>query len=518
MDVTPASLVHHYLERSAERYPSKEALVYSGGRVTYAELLARARALCAWLSHRGLAPGDRVGILTDDARDYVATYFGVLMAGGTVVALNTQTSVRLLASQIARCQASVVLAHRKFENVLEVAGRGSSVGTIAVTGRCRPEGRQNPRWANLDHVFDAAGDQTRAAAEPRPVSPSAVAQIIFTSGTTAEPHGVMLRHANLVANTTAIVRYLRLTERDRVMVVLPFAYSYGNSLLLTHVAVGGTLVVNQSFLYPNTVLEQMIAERVTGFSGVPSTFAILLNRSAIRQYRFPDLRYVTQAGGPMPAKCGHELKEILKDVDLYVMYGQTEASARLSYLEPGEIFRKAGSIGKAIPGVTLRVLHPDGRPVAGDEVGEIVASGDNIMAGYWGEPELTARVLKGGCLWTGDLARVDEDGFLYVVGRKGDIIKSGAHRISPREIETVLLEHPAVLEAAVVGVGDQVLGEAIKACLVVKEGVPCGRQDVLSHCHKHLPSYMVPHHVTFLAELPKTPNGKVRVAELRGCA
>lgn len=512
MPVTPASLVHQYLLRSAERFPSKEALVYAGGRVTYAELRSRARSLSAWLIERGLAPGDRVAILTDDPRDYIATYFGALMAGATVVGLNTQTSSRMLASQIGRCQPAVLVAHGKFRSVIAATETVRSVATIAVAGG-RRDGPLRGSWVDLRPVFEAGRDGTASDGEDR--APSSIAQIIFTSGTTADPHGVMLRHSNLVANTESIVHYLRLTEGDRVMVVLPFAYSYGNSVLLTHMAVGGSLVVNQSFLYPNTVLDQMIAERVTGFSGVPSTFAILLNRSAIRQYRFPDLRYVTQAGGPMPAKLGHELKSVLKQADIYIMYGQTEASARLSYLEPENLFRKAGSIGKAIPGVTLRVVGQDGRPVGVGEVGEIVASGANIMAGYWGDHELTARVLRQGALWTGDLAKMDEDGYLYIVGRKGDMIKSGSHRISPREIENVLLEHPAVQEAAVVGVGDTVLGEMIKACVVVKDGATCGRQDVLSHCHKYLPSYMVPHDVAFLAELPKTPNGKIRVAELR---
>lgn len=514
MALTPITLVHQYLLRSAERFPSREALVYAGGRVTYSELLARVRSLSAWLIERRLAPGERVGILTDEPRDYMSAYFGVLMAGGVVVPLNTQTSSRVLAAQLGRCQASVVMTHRKFAKHLDVPEIAGSVHTIAVAGG-GTDGYGSGRWIDLDRVLDADRSDPRGDAEHRTVSPSSIAQIMFTSGTTAEPHGVTLRHSNLIANTNSIVQYLRLTERDRIMVVLPFAYSYGNSVLLTHVAVGGSLVVNQSFLYPNTVLEQMIAERVTGFAGVPSTYAILLNRSAIRQYKFPDLRYVTQAGGPMPAKVGHELKAILKQTDVYVMYGQTEASARLSYLDPDDLFRKAGSVGKAIPGVTLRVVDAEGRPVNVGEVGEIVASGDNIMAGYWGAPELTAGVLKHGSLWTGDLARVDEDGYLYIVGRKSDMIKSGAHRISPREIEDVLLEYPAVHEAAVVGVRDEVLGESIKACVVVKDGVPCVHQELLAHCHQHLPSYKVPHQVEFLIELPRTANGKVRVADLR---
>jgi acyl-CoA synthetase (AMP-forming)/AMP-acid ligase II len=510
-------LVHHYLLRAGERHPDKEAIVHAGRRVTYGQLLDGARSLGGWLVDRGVAPGDRVAVLTDDPRDYIVGYFGALMAGGTVVSLNTQTSSRLLGAQLRRIGASVVVTHRKFVKQLHDADILPVVGTIAVSGGC-PKGLPTARWVDLDRALASGRVDIRDGVEHVQISPSSIAQIIFTSGTTAEPHGVMLRHSSLTANTASIIHYLRLTEHDRLMAVLPFSYSYGNSLLLTHVAVGGSLVVNQNFLYPNTILDQMRAERVTGFSGVPSTYAILLSRSAIRQYEFPDLRYITQAGGPMPVKLGHELKAILPHVDVYVMYGQTEASARLSYLEPADLFRKAGSIGKAIPGVTLRVLDSEGRPVRVGEVGEIVATGDNMMAGYWGEPELTASVLKQGNLWTGDLARVDDDGYLYIVGRKSEVIKSGAHRISPRGIEEVLMEHPAVLDAAVVGVRDDVLGETIKAWVVARDGMRCERHELQAHCHKHLPPHMVPHHVEFLPELPKTENGKVRLAELRARA
>lgn len=511
----PPTLVYEYLVRAATRSPDKDAIVQAGRRVTYGELLVDAQVLGSWLVERGLGIADRVGILTDDAREYVAAYFGVMMAGGTVVSLNPQTSTRSLAAQLGRCRTSVLLARHKFFAVVEQAVPSvPSLHTIAMAGGC-PDRGCDVRWVDLDRALAVHRSGAMTDLPSDRVTPASIAQIIFTSGTTSEPQGVMLRHANLVANTRSILQYLPLTDRDRLMMVLPFSYSYGNSLLLTHVAVGGTLVVNHAFLYPNTVLEQMIAERVTGFAGVPSTFAILLHRSAIRQYKFPDLRYITQAGGPMPAKLGHELKRLLPHVDVFVMYGQTEASARLSYLDPNDLFRKAGSVGKAIPGVTLHVVDPDGRPVGVGEVGEIVASGDNIMAGYWDDPERTAAVLRNGWLWTGDLGRIDEEGYLYIVGRKSDMIKSGAHRISPREIEDVLLDHPAVQEAAVVGVPDDVLGEAIKVCLVLRNGLTCSSHEVLAYCHQHLPPYMVPRYIEFLAALPRTDNGKVRAADLR---
>ena len=217
----------------------------------------------------------------------------------------------------------------------------------------------------------------------------------------------------------------------------------------------------------------------------------------------------------MSPKLINELKSILPHVDIYIMYGQTEASARLSYLEPEELFRKSGSIGKAIPGVTLEVLNPEGYPVKQGEVGEIVARGENIMAGYWKEPERTAQVLRKEGLWTGDMARIDEEGFIYIVSRKSDIIKSGAHRISPKEIEEIILEYSAVHEAAVVGVEDEILGEAIKACVVLKHGFSCTKRELLSHCHKNLPLYKVPQHIEFREELPKTSSGKIRKIDLK---
>ncbi len=324
----------------------------------------------------------------------------------------------------------------------------------------------------------------------------------------------MLTHANLVANTRSIVQYLELTDQDRAMAVLPFFYVYGNSVLLTHVAVGGTLVVNQSFVYPNLILEQMLAEQVTGFSGVPSTFAILLHRSGIREHAFPHLRYVTQAGGAMSPRHAAQIREVLPATDVYIMYGQTEASARLSYLPPADLERKAGSIGIAIPGVTLQVLDPQGKPVAVGEVGEIVARGPNVMAGYWGKPEDTAQVLRAEGLWTGDLARVDDEGYLTIVSRKSDMIKSGAHRLAPKEIEEILLEHPAVHECAVVGTPDEILGEAIQAVVVLKDGAPCTEKELVHHCRRNLPAFKVPHAVEFRDELPKTASGKIQKNKL----
>ncbi len=503
-------LVQDFLLHSNMRSPEAEVLVTDSGRVSYGQLSLAAHTLAVSLLDRGLKPGERVAALTDVPFDYIVSYVGTLLAGGVFVGLNTQTSARTLGHLLNNCSASVVLTHTKFIRFFDnLANELPCLKSLVLAG-----GGRLDSFNCCDFVDLIETGKTHNITLPRR-SDTDLAQIMYTSGTTGAPKGVMLTHRNLVSNTLSIVQYLGMSEVDRAMVVLPFFYSYGNSVLLSHLAVGGTLVVNQSLLYPNVVLEQMIAEKVTGFPGVPSTFALLLNRSSIQEYDFPSLRYVTQAGGAMSPALARKLASVLTEANIYVMYGQTEAAPRLSYLDPKDLYRKPGSIGKAIPGVVLKVLGTDGKKVEPGETGELVASGENIMAGYWEQPEATAEVLRDGWLWTGDLARIDEEGYLYLVGRKSEMIKSGAHRIAPKEIEEVLLEHIAVYEVAVVGVSDEILGETIKACIVLKPDTVCSERDLILHCRNILPAFKVPHLIQFCDELPKTESGKIKKGELK---
>lgn len=509
-------LIQDYLIKSAERFPEKEVIVQQAQRKTYAEVLSSALSLAHWLYSKKQTPGYRAAILTDNPFEYVTAYFAILIARGVVVGLNSQTSNRTLKTILNDCRASVLFANGKYARYINnIAADIPSIQITAISG-LKADNNFNQSyfdwvdWAGILTTFNELSSEVI----PKQ-SPSDIAQIIYTSGTTGAPKGVMLRHSNLVANTNSIVNYLRLTENDRIMAVLPFFYSYGNSVMLTHIASGGSLVVNQNFTYPNVILEEMVQEKVTGFSGVPSTFAILLNRSAVKSYTFPSLRYLTQAGAAMSPALAKSLKEIFPKVDIYIMYGQTEASARLSYLDPEDVYRKPGSIGKAIPGVDLQILDRDAEPVQMGEIGEIVANGENIMAGYWERPEETAKTLRPEGLRTGDLARMDNDGYLYIVSRKSDIIKSGSHRITPKEIEEIIHEQETVHEVAVVGEEDEILGELIKACVVLKTNKSCSERELVKHCRKELPAYKVPHKIVFYDELPKTATGKIQKTKLK---
>lgn len=489
------------LRANARRRPHAEAVVHGTRRLTYAALWAEAEAVAAMLRAQGMAPQTRVALLLENSPDYIAAYYGVLAAGGVVVALNTAAKAAELIHWLAHSEAQWLFASPAHPQVVDI--QAWCRGRVRVVMRDAGDG-DALAWPSPSPDAIATASSIHA-------SPSdALAAIIYTSGTTGRPKGVMLSHGNLAANVDSILAYLALTEGDRSVVVLPFYYSYGNSVLHTHLAAGACLVLEERMIYPHQVAACMAAERATGFAGVPSTFALLLSRVRLADYDLSCLRYLTQAGGPMAPALQQRLRAALPQARLYVMYGQTEATARLSYLPPERLDDKVGSVGIAVPGVTLEVRHERGTPAAAHEVGEIWARGANIMLGYWRDAAATSEVLVDGWLKTGDLGYYDDDGFVYLQGRKTDMIKSGAHRIHPQEIEEAIAELDGVAEVAVVGVADEILGQSIKAVIVPRAGAALDAMRVKAHCQQRLASYKMPRYVEFAPQLPHTASGKVQ--------
>jgi acyl-CoA synthetase (AMP-forming)/AMP-acid ligase II len=301
------------------------------------------------------------------------------------------------------------------------------------------------------------------------------------------------------------------------MVVLPFFYVMGKSLLNTHFAVGGTLVIHNAFAYTASVVRQMVDERVTGLSGVPSTYTHLLYRSPLAKYRekLTSLRYCAQAGGHMPRRVKEELRRVLPEhTDIYIMYGATEAGARLTCLEPGRFADKMDSIGKPLRNVTLRVIDDGGRECPDGETGELVASGPNIMRGYWKDSEGTARVLNENVYRTGDMGFRDSEGFYYLVGRRDHLIKVSGHRINPHEVEDALLSTGLLLETVVFAVPDPISGEKMVALATLKNG-DCTGTDILCGCTERLPRYKIPKEVKIVRGLPKNSHGKIDLSRCR---
>ncbi len=505
-------LVHNFLENSAERYAQRDAFSDHGKWFKFHFIEEQANRLAHALLALGVRKQDRVAFLLENSVDYVVTYYGVLKSGAITVALNTELTADNIDYILDDCEVRVVLVSKKLaKRIRPLMEENPAKRHFLVWG----EDADSLPVSQYVHLVDGLL-KTQPAGKPAVrLIDLDIASIVYTSGSTGKPRGATLSHLNIVTNTRSIVDYLHLTHEDRVMAILPFYYIYGKSLLNTHFFVGASVVIDNRFLYPNVILKTMHDEHVTGFSGVPSTFTILLHRSNLRSYTFPYLRYVTQAGGAMAPAVQKEVADVFAPARLFVMYGATEASARLSYLEPEALTRKWGSIGKGIPNVDLFIADEDGKELSQGQEGEIVARGANIMSGYWNHPKETHKVLRHGLYYTGDIGRMDEEGFLFVVGRSKDMIKIGGNRASAKEIEDVLYEHKAVADAAVIGVADEVLGEAPKAFIVLKKGhTEAERDDLLKHARSRLAAYKVPKYLEFRDNLPKNESGKIQKLQL----
>jgi long-chain acyl-CoA synthetase len=506
------ALLHHFLEESARLRPEKPAYVQDGRRYTYRDINSRAEGVAGWLGRHNVRTGARVAILLQNSIEYVVGYYGVLKAGAVAVPLNFALKPEPLRRILEEVDPAAAITSREHERDLaEAIGAMGRGGTEIQAVLVRDKTFSWPSATFPVVGWEHAALPEEQGARPMEPDPSLLASIVYTSGSTGSPKGVMLTHGNLVSNTLSIVEYLRLDENDIQMVVLPFYYVMGKSLLNTHFAVGATVVASNRFAYPASVLEQMVAESVTGFSGVPSTYEFLLHRSPLAAYRdrLSSLRYCSQAGGHMASATKEKLLQALPGhTKLYVMYGATEAAARLTYVDPEILGRRIDSIGKPIPGVTVKVVDEAGREVAPGVTGELVAQGPNIMKGYWRDPEATRRVLDGDGYHTGDLGYRDEDGYLYVTGRKDNLLKVGGHRIDPAEIEAVLLETEKLAEVAVFGVPDSLMGQKIVA-LAVPTHRDTEKREILLSCLAKLPRHKIPSEIRFTEALPRNSHGKI---------
>jgi long-chain acyl-CoA synthetase len=503
MNGTDHNVAKYLLEGKED---SRRALLTLKGDHSYGELRLASADVAKYLIATGGWKGDPVILVSDNSFFWVAAYLGILRAGLVCVPLppNIPQSdfdyiVEITEASFAFLQSGFAAKHTH---------RFPGEGLITDNGL---PGKAGTPCLDLAQLRVQTADS-----EPDlpPVWPSDLAALMFTSGSTGKPRGVMVSHGNIRANTDSIIQYLRLTGEDRIMTVLPFHYCFGTSLLHTHLRAGGTVVLYHRFMYPEKVLQRLQETECTGFAGVPSHYQILLRKKSLRKKSFPHLRYVQQAGGHLAPVFLHELREALPTTQIFVMYGQTEATARLSYLPPDLLETKLGSIGKGIPGVRLRVQNEAGEEVHPGEVGEIVAEGENVAQGYWRAPEETAVSFRDGKLYTGDLATVDEEGFIFIAGRAKDFLKCGGKRSSCKQLEQQLLECEDLLEAAVIGVPDEVMGEAVKAFVVPRAGLTAVEERLRNFCKERLPFQLVPREIVVLNFLPKNHAGKVLKEEL----
>ena len=439
-------------------------------------------------------------LFLENSPETVIGLFAVLQAGAVFSVVNPGTKLDKLAYILNNCTAKAVLTEPKLFPLAEQAAKGApSVGfTLVAPFEC-----------------DAAD------APAQPGIDLDLAMIVYTSGSTGFPKGVMMTHQNVVAAATSITTYLGSRHDDVVLSVLPLAFDYGLYQALMCAKVGATLVLEKSFTYPAVLLDRLKRENVTGLPLVPTIAAVLLQLKDLAPGAFPKLRYITNTAAALPPAHIARLQELFPATRIFSMYGLTECK-RCTYLPPEQLAVRPGSVGIAIPGTEAYVVDESGRKAPPGVVGELVIRGAHVMKGYWGDPQATDKALRPGpfpwekVLYTGDLFRADAEGYLYFVARKDDIIKSRGEKVSPKEVESVLYEMPGIREAAVIGVPDPVLGMAIRAVVAADPQASLTERDVIRHCAQRLEDFMVPRSVVFREALPKSPNGKIsrsRVAE-----
>ncbi len=512
--------IHDWLFEHAARAPQAQAVATPALRLSYGELAGRVRALAAQLAAHGVKGGDRVLAALPNTPATVVASLAVQALGATAVEVNREWDAATLGDIVRRCGVRQAFVWgRDARTWGALAGQGALARLWVVHGGPLPErlladlGGAPATLLLEDGRVDPA---LPAAPEPPPParSPDDLALILFTSGSTGRPRGVPQTFRNVAANTRSIVSYLGLTARDRALLVLPLYYCYGRSVLQTHLLAGGSIFLDGRFAFPRVVLEAMAAEGCTGFAGVPLTFELIRRQVDVSTLALPALRYLTQAGGAMAPGTIDWVRQAFEPARLFVMYGQTEATARLSYLPPERAQEKRGSIGVAIPGVELQVVDGQGRELPRGEVGHLVARGENVTQGYLDDPEETAAILHDGWLWTGDLAERDADGFFFHRGRSKEILKIGGRRVSPVEIEQAVAAHPDVLEAAVVGLPDQLQGEVPVAFVVPRPERPLAAEALRAWCRERMPAWQVPARFEAIGALPRSESGKLLRAEL----
>jgi amino acid adenylation domain-containing protein len=512
--VTPVRLVQQMLQNRAESMPDKVALVSGGRRLTYSQVERGANQLAHALIDRGVTRGDRVLLLLANGPELVMGIFAALKAGAAFVVVNPTTKAEKLAYLLRDSGARALLTSSgRAPLAAQLLATQPLLRSAAIsTGTASSEVLPHGLWP----WEETCGRMPTVPPANRSVDLD-LACLIYTSGSTGEPKGVMSDHSNMVFAAESIIEYLGNTAEDVVLGVLPLSFSYGLYQLLMTFHFGGRLVLERGFAYPGEILRQIGAEGVTGLAGVPTLFSVLLSMD-LSEFDLTSVRYLTNAAAALPPAHIQRLRQAFPHARLYSMYGLTETKRTL-FLAPEELDRRPDSVGKAIPGTEVWLEDDSGKRLGPGEVGELVVRGRHVMRGYWGDPRSTAERFPPGPLpgervcRTGDLFRVDEEGFFYFVSRKDDIIKSRGEKVSPKEIEDVLYRLPEIREAAVIGVPDPMLGQAIKAFVVVN-GEGLTEADILRHCRAHLEDLLVPQVIELRAELPKTLSGKIRKAEL----
>ena len=489
-------------QRTAARDPGHEAFIYGTERINYGELARRVENMAFQLKEvYGVKRGDRILLLLRNTPDFVASFFASSQIGAISVPVNTRLKAPEIEYILKDCCPSILIVEPElWERIVQIKDRVQSFEAIFITGMDRVAGTA---------LFSALVDKPASRKIRVPATEEDVNSILYTSGTTGNPKGAMLCHRNFITNSLNTQALCHLSSEDKLLIMAPlFHVTALNSQLIKIVHAGATGILMRAFK-TEEVLDTIERERITEMTGVPAMYSMFLQSPKIDRRDLTSLRYCGYGGAPAPVEVIKTMKEKFPTWRLRNVYGLTEASSWVTMLPHEETTHRPDSVGLPVPVVRLKIVDEQGREVTQGEVGEILIKGPNIFKGYWERPSATAESLREGWLYTGDLGRFDEEGYLYVVDRKKEMVIRGGENIYCIEVENVLYQHPKIAEAAITGSPDPIYGEVVKAAVVLKKNQRATESEIQEFCKKFLADYKIPQYVCFLDELPRNPAGKV---------
>lgn len=495
------------LEETAQRFPRKCAIKFEKRKISYQELNTSVNKASHSLLTLGLEKGDRVGILSDNCPEYIISYFAILKFGGIAVPINSFLTGNEIKYIVNDCQIKVLITSKKFLRTIQpVVSQMPSIVKIIVIN----EAGQNEHMSFESLLASGKPENVQAEIEEHDL-----AVFIYTSGTTGHPKGAMLSHYNLFMNVVDCVQVFKVVPKDKFLLFLPMFHSFTFTVcVLLPLKAGSTIILIGSVKSLDAIKKAILFDRVTLFVGVPAVYNVLANKPLPKILRYINaIRAFVSGSAPLPAPVIEKMEQKFKSV-LCEGYGLSEASPVVS-VNPIFGARKAGSVGLTLPGVQVKIVDESLKELPVGEVGELAVKGPNVMQGYFNLPEETAKTIVDGWLLTGDIAKLDDEGYIYIVDRKKDMLLVRGVNVYPREIEDVLYQHPKIVECAVIGVPDEVKGEAPKAFIVVREGETLSEQEVRGFCKEHLAGYKLPKYIEFRASLPKNATQKIMKRDLR---
>lgn len=514
-------LIHDYLTLSADKYADKPFIIQDSKEWSFAEIDQLSTRLAGHLIEAGIQPQDKVAILLDNSAETVISLYAISKAAATFVVINSTVKANKLSYILKNSGAKVLITHvNKGRGLIDAFKELEQKPDIIWIS---PQGTIPAQLAQLSHshaweTFTQAGT-IQSNHLPRAIDQD-LAALIYTSGSTGQPKGVMQPHNRMVGVAKSIIEYLKNDQNDVILNVLSLAFGYGLYQVLMAAMFGGTVVLEKNFVFLHNTLQKIQKHKVTGFPFVPTVLAMMLKLETLGDYDFSSLRYITNAGAALPTHHAKTLRNLIPHADIYPMYGLTEC-VRVCYLNPEHVDDRPDSVGFEIPNCRVFVMTEDGKEAEPGQIGELVVTGSNVMPGYYKDPELTNKIFRSNSesgivhLYTGDLFRRDKDGFLYFVSRKDDMIKTRGERVSPLEVENLMLQIDGIAETAVIGIPDDIFGQVIKAYVVLTPESSHSEQTVLKNCSETMENYMIPKYIEILDSLPRTPNGKVDKKKLK---